>query len=65
LLKLKKQQKVYDVTIKNFGYQGSSEILTTNFSQEKFENAQDYYQVASAYFKNGKLKENIDLKNHN
>ena len=63
LLKLKKQQKVYDVTIKNFGYQGSSEVLTTDFSQEKFENAQDYYQVASAYFKNGKLKENIDLKN--
>ena len=65
LLKLKKQQKVYDVTIKNFGYQGSSEVLTTDFSQEKFENAQDYYQVASAYFKNGKLKENIDLKNIN
>jgi len=65
LLKLKKQRKIYDVTIKNFGYQGSSEVLTTNFSQEKFENAQDYYQVASAYFKNGKLKENIDLKNIN
>jgi phosphoglycerol transferase MdoB-like AlkP superfamily enzyme len=57
LLKLKKQQKVYDVNLKNFGYQGSEEILTTNFSQENLFDAKDYYQIASDYFKNGKLKE--------
>ena len=56
LLKLKKQQKVYDVEFKNFGYQGSKEVLTKNFSNEKFLNAMDYYQIASDYFKNGKLK---------
>jgi phosphoglycerol transferase MdoB-like AlkP superfamily enzyme len=59
LLKLKKQQKVFDVEIKNFGYQGSKEVLTTNFSEEKLLNAQDYYQIASDYFKQGKLKEKL------
>ena len=62
LLKLKKQQKIYDVELKNFGYQGSKEILTTNFSEEKLLNAQDYYQIASDYFKKGKLKENLILQ---
>jgi phosphoglycerol transferase MdoB-like AlkP superfamily enzyme len=57
LLKLKKQQKIYDVELNSFGYQGSKEILTTNFSEEKLLNAQDYYQIASDYFKNGNLKQ--------
>jgi phosphoglycerol transferase MdoB-like AlkP superfamily enzyme len=62
LLKLKKQQKIYDVDIKNFGYQGSREVLTENFSKEKFLNGQDYYQIASYYFKEGRLKERVILK---
>jgi len=62
LLKLKKQKKVYDVEIKNFGYQGSKEVLTTNFSEEKLLNAQDYYQMASDYFKQGKLKEKLKIE---
>ena len=57
LLKLKKQKKVYDVEIKKFGYQGSKEGLTTNFSEEKLLNAQDYYQIASDYFKTNRLKQ--------
>ncbi len=57
LLKLKKQEKVYDVKFKNFGYQGSKEILTTNFNQENLLSAKDYYQIASDYFKKGKFKE--------
>ena len=57
LLKLKKQQKVFDVEIKNFGYQGSKEVLTTNFSEKKLLNAQDYYQIASDYFKTNRLKQ--------
>ena len=62
LLKLKKQQKIYDVELKNFGYQGSKEVLTTKFSEEKFLNAMDYYQIASDYFKKGKLKEDLILQ---
>lgn len=62
LLKLKKQQKIYDVELKNFGYQGSKEVLTTKFSEEKLLNAEDYYQIASDYFKKGKLKEDLILQ---
>ena len=56
LLKLKKQQKVYDVELKNFGYQGSKEVLTEKFSEEKFLNASDYFK---------KNKQKIIEKNNN
>ena len=55
-------QKVYDVELKNFGYQGSKEVLTAKFSEEKLLNARDYYQIASDYFKKGKLKEDLILE---
>jgi phosphoglycerol transferase MdoB-like AlkP superfamily enzyme len=56
LLKPKKEKKVFDVTIKKYGWNASKEEQTKNYSEEELLNAIAYYQGASALFKNDKLK---------
>ncbi len=56
LLKPKKEQKVFDVTIKKYGWNASQEELTKNYSEDELKNAIAYYQIASSLFKNDKLK---------
>lgn len=56
LLKPKKEKKVFDVTIKKYGWDGSKEVVTKNYDEEKMNEAISYYQSASYMFKNGKLK---------
>jgi len=55
LLKPKKEKKVFDVTIKKYGWNGSKEVVTTDFYAQKMSDAISYYQVASYLFKNEKL----------
>lgn len=56
LLKPKKQIKVFDVKIEKYGWQGSKEIITKNYSESELSAAIAYYQGASTLFKNDKLK---------
>ncbi len=58
LLKPKKEKKIFDVEIKRFGENGSEEIELKDHThtQEEWEEAISYYQSASYFFKNGKLK---------
>jgi phosphoglycerol transferase MdoB-like AlkP superfamily enzyme len=56
LLKPKKVKKIFDVTIKKYGWNGSKEILTEDFSERNLDEAIAYYQAASYLFKNDKLK---------
>lgn len=55
LLKPKKEKKVFDVTIEKYGWNGSKEVVTTDFDAQKMSDAITYYQVASYLFKNEKL----------
>lgn len=55
LLKPKKEKKVFDVTIEKYGWDGSKEVITTDFDAQKMSDAISYYQVASYLFKNEKL----------
>ncbi|MFM7557544.1 MAG: LTA synthase family protein [Alphaproteobacteria bacterium] len=57
LLKLKKNNKVYDVTINGYGFNASIEKPSENFVNEFMQTAISYYQTANYYFKSGKLKE--------
>lgn len=63
LLKLKKALKVYDVKFNKFGWQGSEETLTNNYSRQKLLEAISYYQQASESFKHGLMK--LDKKTKN
>lgn len=56
LLKPKKEKKVFDVEISGYGYNASKEVRTEEYSEEELENAIAYYQVASQFFKDGKMK---------
>jgi len=56
-LKLKKNNKVYDVTINGFGFNSSIEKPSENFVNKLMQTAISYYQTANYYFKSGKLKE--------
>ena len=56
LLKPKKEQKVFKVTIEKYGWDGSKEVLTQDYAAQKLNDAISYYQVASHLFKNEKLK---------
>jgi phosphoglycerol transferase MdoB-like AlkP superfamily enzyme len=56
LLKPKKEKKVFDVTISKYGWDGSKEVLTQDFEEEKMNEAINYYQSASYLFKSGKLR---------
>ena len=64
LLKPKKEKKVFDVKIKNYGWNGSTESLTDVYEQKDLDEAVGYYQSASHLFKNGKLK-NFDASKKN
>jgi phosphoglycerol transferase MdoB-like AlkP superfamily enzyme len=55
LLKPKKEKKVFDVTIEKYGWNGSKEVVTSDFDAQKMSDAISYYQVASYLFKNEKL----------
>ena len=57
LLKLKKNKKIYDVAFEKYGFNGTKETPTTNFSQSDLDNAISYYQTAFYQFQNNKLKE--------
>jgi len=64
LLKPKKEVKFYDVEIKHFGWNGSSEVLTKDYEKDELEEVISYYQGASYLFKNGKLSNfSADKKN--
>lgn len=56
LLKPKKEKKFFDVKITKRGYNGSDEKLSDEYDEEELEEAIEYYQSASHFFKNGKLK---------
>ncbi len=56
LLKPKKDQRVFEVKINKYGWDGSKEILIKDFDREKLNEAISYYQIASYLFANGKLK---------
>lgn len=56
LLKLKKELKVFDVNLIKYGWDGSQELITKNFSPQDLDLAIAYYKVASDNFKNQKLK---------
>lgn len=56
LLKPKKELKVFDVTLEKYGWQGSKEVVTTDFDQAELTKTISYYQVASTFFENGAMK---------
>ena len=56
LLKPKKEKKFFKVVFEKYGWQGSKEIITNDFDENKLTEAISYYQGASYLFKNGKLK---------
>ena len=56
LLKPRKEKKVFDVVIKNYGWEASKETVTKDFDEKELNEAIAYYQVASHLFKNEKLK---------
>ncbi len=56
LLKLKKEQKFFNVELLKFGYDGSKETEISDFDQEMLNRQIQYYQVATHLFKNDKLK---------
>ncbi len=56
LLKPKKEVKVFDVEIKEYGWQGSVEKVSDSYTQKELEEAISYYQIASYLFRNDKLK---------
>ncbi len=56
LLKPKKEKKVFDVVIKNYGWESSKETVTKDYDEKEMSEAIAYYQVASHLFKNEKLK---------
>lgn len=53
----KKQTKVFDVKIKNFGWNGSEEIETKNYDQENLDETIDYYRVTDYLFNQGLLRD--------
>jgi phosphoglycerol transferase MdoB-like AlkP superfamily enzyme len=56
LLKPKKEKKVFDVELRNYGWMGSVETETKNYSTEEMNRAIAFYQLASHLFKNDSLK---------
>jgi len=56
LLKPKKTKKVFDVKIEKYGWEGSKEVVTENYDEKELNNAISYYQGASYFFRNDKLK---------
>ena len=56
LLKPKKSKKFFDVTIEKYGYEGSKEVETKEYQEEELDKVIGYYQGASYFFKNDKLK---------
>jgi len=56
-LKLKKNNKVYDIAINGYGFNASIEKSSENFVNKFMQTAISYYQTANYYFKSGKLKE--------
>lgn len=62
LLKPKKELEFFKFTLKKFGYDGSVEEAITDFDQEMLNRQIQYYQLASLFFKNDKLKNFADKK---
>ena len=56
LLKPKKELKIFHVKMNHFGWNGSQEVLTTDYEKEEVEEVISYYQGASFLFKNDRLK---------
>ena len=61
LLKPKKETKVFAVRLEKYGWNGSTEKITTEYDQEELKKAISYYQGASAFFENGNMK-NYSIK---
>ncbi len=60
LLKPKKEHKFFNVKFEKFGWQGSQEIATDKFELEELDEVISYYQMASYFFENNKLKNEKD-----
>ena len=56
LLKPKKEQKVFDVKLEKFGWNGSVETPTEIYDEKDLREAISYYQTASHFFENGEMK---------
>lgn len=56
LLKPKKEEVAFDVKLKNYGWQGTEEVVTENYDAEEFIEEISFYQLAAHFFKSGKLK---------
>lgn len=56
LLKPKKEVKIFEVELKNFGFEGSQEKISETYNQEDLQQTISYYESAYHLFKNDKLK---------
>lgn len=56
LLKPKREQKVFDVKLEKFGWNGSIETPTKTYDELDLDKAISYYQAASYFFENGDMK---------
>jgi phosphoglycerol transferase MdoB-like AlkP superfamily enzyme len=56
LLKPKKEKKISDVKLNKFGWNGSTETAAQDYEEEELDEVIAYYESASHFFKNGKLK---------
>lgn len=56
LLKPKKITKFFDVKLSKFGWNGSEEKATKIYEEEELDEVIAYYQVASYFFENSKMK---------
>ncbi len=56
LLKPKKEQRIFDVKLEKFGWNGSVEAPTDSYDESDLKQAISYYQMASYFFENGEMK---------
>lgn len=64
LLKPKKEKKFFNVKLSKFGWNGSSEEVTQEYEPKELDEVIAYYESASHFFKNEKLKNfTTDKKN--
>ncbi len=52
----KKQIKIFDVKLKNFGWNGSEEIVTKNYNQDNLDETINYYRATDYLFNHDLIK---------
>ena len=65
VLLLKKQYKVFDVASHKFGWQGSEEQITAQYSQQNLDKTINYYRAANYLFSNNLLKKDVGKSQKN